>query len=116
MSQLALVHIDALQPVVTTSHNATALGVVPFTITGTLEPGEQNATQLIIQFANPLPVAPIAGWLGNFDGGDFAEAVWSVQGISQSLFVLFARNTTTRVLTPGNPGGAPIGMFLFLAF
>jgi len=60
----------------------------------------QDAVLSAVAFPTVFAQKPVSAWIGNFDGGDFAEVIWSITNLSAEGFILFASNQDLHVRHP----------------
>ena len=66
-----------------------------------------DACLAAVVFPKAFAQTPTSAWIGNFDGGDFAEVLWSITNLSAEGFILFASNQDLHVRHPhGNTDGS----------
>ena len=92
--------------------NQVSLASVQLLVTGELsgkgqDPYSNDAVLAAVAFPKAFTQQPISAWLGNFEGGDFAEVLWSITNLSAEGFLLFASNQDFRSRFPhGSNNGA----------
>jgi|GEM_PF-2810943 len=91
--------------------NQVSLASVQLLVTGELsgkgqDPYSNDAVLAAIAFPKAFAQQPISAWIGNFNGGDFAEVLWSITNLSAEGFILFASNQDFRSRFPHGSNGS----------
>ena len=91
--------------------NAISLASVQLLVTGELsgkgqDPYSNDAVLAAVAFPKAFAQQPVSAWIGNFEGGDFAEVLWSITNLSAEGFILFASNQDFRSRFPHGANGA----------
>ena len=98
-------------PLVKNGHQI-SLASVQLLVTGELSGKGQDengidAALAAVAFPKTFHQTPVSAWIGNFDGGDFAEVLWSITNLSAEGFLLFAANQDFKARYPhGNHEGS----------
>ena len=85
--------------------NQISLASVQLLVTGELSGKGQDefgidAVLAAVAFPKTFSHKPVSAWIGNFEGGDFAEVVWSITNLSAEGFLLFAANQDFKARYP----------------
>ncbi len=87
--------------------------ISPYPATCTIYP-DAEAISTTVPFAAIDGYTPIAAWVGDFKGGDFAQIAWSLQDLSRTQVTLWAQiagnsrrvdtNVTVNIIIMWAPG------------
>ncbi len=101
--------------------NQVSLASVQLLVTGELsgkgqDPYSNDAVLAEANFPTAFAQQPISAWIANFDGGDFAEVLWSITNLSAEGFLLFASNQDFRSRFPHGSKSEALVINVTIAF
>ena len=75
-----------------------------------------DAVLVAVAFPKTFHQTPVSAWIGNFDGGDFAEVLWSITNLSAEGFLLFAANQDFKARFPHGSKDGSLVINVIVAF
>lgn len=90
------IQVGNITPISKNGHQI-SLASVQLLVSGELsgkgqDPYGIDAVLAAVVFPKTFTQKPVSAWIGNFEGGDFAEVLWSITNLSAEGFILFAAN------------------------